>query len=569
MINYRKRVLNLTNKLKYQSSLKLAATLALIAICGQLPAQTAESISQPSNNQDAILLALSFITVVLVGFVVFMVSDKLITISAIRVRGASVLEDEDATADLSLIPSLKEIVPAGAYPSYVGKVHNLNRGFDVKIAGKAELVVAGDLNSPSHSVKPTDFLGMQPIPKMVVEEGQEVKAGDALFFDKNKPEVLYTAPVSGEVTQIRRGEKRSIVEVVILADKQVSFKDFGKANPNNLSREEVVNRMLESGLWTTLRQRPFDVTPDHNDIPKGIFISGFDSAPLAVNYNFTLQGESVAFQAGIDALRKLTNGHVHLSLNAAKTPADTYLNAQNVEKHWFKGAHPAGTVGVQIHHISPVAKGESAWYINPQDVVILGRLFTEGHYNTKQLVAVAGPEVTKPQYYTTYKGANVGALVNNNLNIEHVRYISGNVLTGTAVTGTDHLGAYDRLVSVVEEGDFYEFLGWILPSYARPSLSPTFPWGIYPGMEYDVNTNTHGEERAFVMTGQYEEVLPMDVYPQHLLKAIMARDFEKMEGLGIYEVGEEELAICEFVCTSKQPVQAILREGLDYMREQS
>lgn len=569
MISYRKRVLNLTNKLKYQSSLKLAATLALIAICGQLPAQTAESISQPSNNQDAILLGLSLITVVLIGFVVFMVSDKLITISAVRVRGESVLEDEDATADLSLIPSMKEILPSGSYAEYVGKVHNLKRGFDVKISGKAQLLVAGDLNSATHSVKPTDFLGMQPIPKMMVEEGQEVKAGDPLFFDKNKPEVLFTAPVSGEVTQIRRGAKRSIAEVIILADKEVKFKDFGVANPNDLTRDEIVSRMLESGMWTALRQRPFDVMPNHNDDPKGIFISGFDSAPLAVNYNFTLQGESVAFQAGIDALRKLTSGKVHLSLNAAKKPADTYLAAQNVEKHWFKGAHPAGTVGVHIHHISPVAKGETAWYINPQDVVILGRLFTEGKYNTKQLVAVAGPEVTKPQYYSTYKGANVGALVNNNTNIEHVRYISGNVLTGTAVSATDHIGSYDRLVSVVEEGDFYEFLGWLLPSYARPSLSPTFPWGIYDKMEYDVNTNTHGEERAFVMTGQYEEVLPMDVYPQQLLKAIMARDFEKMEGLGIYEVGEEELAICEFVCTSKQPVQAILRDGLDYMREQS
>lgn len=570
MISYRKRVLNLTNKLKYQPSLKLAATFALIAICGQLPAQTAESISQPSNNLDAILLAVSLITVVLVSFVVFMVSDKLITISAVRVRGQSVLDDEDSTSDISIIPSLKEILPASSSPAYVnGKVYNLKRGFDIKISGKAELHNAGNLNSPTHSVKPTDFIGMQPIPKMLVEEKQEVKAGDPLFFDKNKPEVMFTAPVSGEVTEIRRGEKRSIIEVIILADKQMSFKDFGVANPNSQSREEIVKRMLESGMWPALRQRPFDVMANHNDDPKGIFISGFDTAPLAVNYNFTLKGEAVAFQAGIDALRKLTSGKVHLSLDATKTPADTYLAAKNVEKHWFKGAHPAGTVGVQIHHISAVQKGEVAWYINPQDVVVLGRLFTEGHYNTQTLVSVSGPEVTKPQYYSTYKGANIGAIVKGNVNIEHVRYISGTVLTGSALPATGHLGAYDRLVSVIEEGDFYEFLGWILPGYARPSLSPTFPWGVYDKMEYDVNTNTHGEERAFVMTGQYEEVLPMNVYPQHLLKAIMARDFEKMEGLGIYEVGEEELAICEFVCTSKQPVQAILRDGLDYMREQS
>ncbi|CAN5391956.1 Na(+)-translocating NADH-quinone reductase subunit A [soil metagenome] len=573
MMRNRKRVLAITNQLKHLASLKLAATLALIAICGQLPAQTTEALpaATTGNNLEVILLAVSFITIVLVSFVVFMVSDKLITISAVRVRGEAVLEDDDLTADITIVPSIKELLPlGGTYPAYVtGKVHNLKHGFDIKVAGRPERMVAGTLNSPTYSVKPTDFIGMQPIPKMLVEEKQEVKAGDPLFFDKNYPDVIYTAPVSGEITEIRRGEKRSIVEVVILADQEVSFKNFGMANPALLTREAVVKRMLESGAWTMLRQRPFDVLPNPADNPKGIFISGFDSAPLAVNYNFTLQGEALAFQAGIDALAKLTTGKVHLSLNAAQTPADTYVAAKNVEKHWFKGAHPAGTVGVQIHHIDPIAKGEVAWYINPHDVVILGRLFNEGHYNTAGLVAVAGPEITKPQYYKAYKGANVGALVKGNLKKEHVRLVSGSLLTGNAVNEKGHLGVNDRVVSVVEEGDFYEFLGWLLPTYARPSLSPTFPWGIYPGMEYDVNTNTHGEERAFVMTGQYEEVLPMDIYPQQLLKAIMARDFEKMEGLGIYEVGEEEFAICEFVCTSKQPIQAILRDGLDYMREQS
>lgn len=570
MISNRKRVLATTNKLKHLPSLKLAATLALIAVCGQLSAQTAETSPAPSNNLEVVPLAVSLITIVLVSFVVFMVSDKLITISAVRVRGEAVLEDDDKTADISLVPSVKELLPGATYPEYVtSKVHNLKQGFDVKVAGRPERHIAGWLNSPTYAVKPVDFIGMQPIPKMMVEEGQEVKAGDPLFFDKNRPEILYTAPVSGEVTEIRRGEKRSIVEVVILADKQVTFKNFGVMNPNAVNREQVVKRMLESGAWTMLRQRPFDVLANPLDDPKGIFISGFDTAPLAINYNFALQGEAIAFQAGIDALNTLTSGKVHLSLNAAQKPADTYLSARNVEKHWFKGAHPAGTVGVQIHHIDPIGKGEVAWYINPHDVVILGRLFTEGHYNTEGLIAVAGPEVTKPQYHKAYKGANAGALVNGNLNKEHVRLIAGTVLTGVAVDRNGHLGANDRVLSVVEEGDFYEFIGWMLPSYARPSLSPTFPWGMYPGMEYDVNTNTHGEERAFVMTGQYEEVLPMDIYPQQLLKAIMARDFEKMEGLGIYEVGEEEFAICEFVCTSKQPVQAILRDGLDYMREQS
>lgn len=517
---------------------------------------------------DKLTLAVLMLTIVVVVFVVYLVGEKLLSISYARVRGIETY-DESKEEGYSVLPSAAEIVPTPEKsPLGDGKVTKLKRGFDIAIAGRPVKKDAGWLTSPTYAVKPKDFIGMLPIPKMLVEVGDEVKAGDKLFYDKKRPNIFYSAPVSGEVTEIRRAEKRSIAEVIILADAENKYKAFDKVDAKTLDREAIIERLLESGAWPSLRQRPFDVVADPTDSPKAVFISGFDTAPLAANYNFTMAGKTREFQAGVDALGQLAP-KVHLSLDATATPCDTFANVKGVEKHWFKGPHPAGAVGVQIHHIDPVNKGEIVWYLSPDDVVAIGRLFADGEYNTERMVAVGGPEVKKPVYYHTYLGANIENLVKDNLNNDHVRVVSGNVLTGKQIEKNGYLGYFNNNVSVIEEGDFYELLGWLLPGYARPSISPTFPWGFYPNMEFDVNTNTHGEERAFVVTGQYESVTPMDIYPQHLLKAIMARDFEKMEGLGIYEVGEEDLALCEFVCTSKVPVQAILRDGLDYMREQS
>lgn len=522
------------------------------------------------NNLEAILLGVLLTTIVIVLFVVYIVSDKLLAVSAAKVRGLDINEIDDSARGASLLPSIEELVPASNKNPHADKDSiKLKRGFDISIAGKAPRKVLGDLNATTYALKPMNFIGLMPIPKLMVEVGDQVKAGDKLFYDKKRPNIFFSAPVSGEIVEVRRAAKRAISEVVILADKKIEFKDFGKADATTMTREEVTERLVESGAWTAIRQRPFDIIAEPGDVPKGIFISGFDSAPLAANYNFTLAGLSREFQAGVNALQKLTDGTVHLSLNAKTKPCDTFIDVKGVEKHWFEGPHPAGTVGVQMHHIAPIAKGEVAWHINPMDVVAIGRLFADGQYNTARTIAVAGPEVKEPGYYNTYLGANVENLLKDNLKKENVRFISGNVLTGEKIEQTAYLNYFDNVVSVIEEGDFYEMFGWLLPSYARPSLSPTFPWGFFPNFDFEVNTNTHGEERAFVVTGQYEEVTPMDIYPQHLLKAIMARDFEKMEGLGIYEVAEEDLALCEFVCTSKQPVQEILREGLDYVREQS
>jgi Na+-transporting NADH:ubiquinone oxidoreductase subunit A len=418
-------------------------------------------------------------------------------------------------------------------------------------------------------VNPKDFQGISPIPKLEVEVGDEVKAGDVLFFDKKNPRVKFTAPVSGEIVEINRGSKRSIEDIVILADQHSNFKKFEVGNLELRSRTEVINAMLDSGLWPMLRQRPYNVIADFEETPKGIFISTFDSSPLAVDYNLTLAGQSRYFQAGIKALGKLTDGKVHLGLDARKKPADLFLNVKGVRHSWFEGKHPSGNVGIQIHHVDPILKGQLVWTVGVEDVVTIGEFFLEGRFDPGRIVALGGPVITSPKYYKTKLGAQIGGMLAGNLENDHVRVISGNVLTGKAADiEKGHLGFFHNQVTVIEEGDQYEMFGWLIPQYMRPSISKTFPAALFPEYEHSVNTNTHGEHRAFVVTGQYESVLPMNLYPQHLLKACLANDLDKMEGLGIYEVVEEDLAICEFVCTSKQEVQSILREGMEYLKEQ-
>lgn len=448
------------------------------------------------------------------------------------------------------------------------KIINTKKGFDIAIIGQATLKTSNVGHASTFAIKPIDFHGLSPIPKMQVAEGDSVKAGDVLFYDKTRPEVKFTSPVSGTVVKIERGEKRSIMQVVVQADNKKQFKEFGTAKPESLSRDQIVNRMLESGAWQLIKQRPYSIIPDPADSPKMVYISTFDSSPLAPDYNFTLKNEKVNFQAGVNALGKLSGYKVHIGLNAAERPSDVFLQAEGVTKHWFKGPHPVGNVGVQIHHVNPINKGEVVWVVNPQDVVIIGRLFTEGRFNTEKTVALAGPEVKNPQYYKTFIGGCIEEMVKDNLIQDHVRYISGNVLTGKKIEANGYLGYSDNLVSVIQEGDEYEFLGWLLPSYPRPSLSPSFLSFIFQGEELRVNTNMHGEHRAFVSTGVYEQVLPMDIYPMLLFKAIMAEDFEKMEGLGIYEIDEEDVALCEFVCPSKSNLQEVVRAGLNLMHEQ-
>ncbi len=450
------------------------------------------------------------------------------------------------------------------------KVHKLNRGFEILINGevKSSQIVSKPVSRVA--LKPYTFIGLSPIPKVVVEVGQSVKAGDEVYHDKKHPEIKFTSPVSGEVIEINRGDKRAIADIVILADKDQQYKKFN-APGKDADRAALVSFLVDTGAWTWINERPFDVVPQLSSQPKNIFISTFDTAPLAPDNNLIVAGNEQAFQDGIDVLARLTEGKVYLGLDGSNRGqlSTAFTNAKNADLHYFEGKHPAGNVGVQIHHIAPIKSGEKVWTMRVQDVIALGKLFATGEVRRSAIVAIAGNEVKEPQYVSTFPGASVAELTQGNVTDGKLRYISGDVLSGKQVSATGFMNEKDDQLTVIEEGDFYEMFGWLMPLSPRPSASGTYPNGLFPKMKFDVNTNTHGEKRAFVVTGQYEEVLPMDIYPQHLFKSILTKDVEMMEGLGINELSEEDVALCEFVCTSKQPLQQLLREGLDYMRTEA
>jgi Na+-transporting NADH:ubiquinone oxidoreductase subunit A len=438
----------------------------------------------------------------------------------------------------------------------------LKRGFDIKIEGEALRFTNEQALSRTYAIKPKDFKGI--VPKLALKAGEEVKAGEVLFYSKTDENLKFTSPVSGEIVEIKRGPKRVIEEIKILSDANIQYKQFGASNPSDLSDEEIKTKMLDAGCWPFVRQRPFSTIADFNDSPKAIFISGFDSAPLGVDYNYLLENEAKDFNTGLEAISKLTEGKVHLGLDANAMNCDTLTHAKGVEVTEFDGPHPAGNVGIQIHHVDPIRKGDLVWYVNPYDLVIIGRLFNEGVYNTEKAIVLCGSEVEKRSYYKFRSGASIESIVSGNVTAGNNRFISGNVLTGTQIPADGFLSFYDYQVTVIPEGDESEFLGWLIPSYPRPSNSMTLPAYLKPNAVYKVNTNQHGEERALVLYGEYEKVLPMDIFPTHLVSKCMAEsmDIEWLEKLGIYEVAPEDMALCEFVCTSKVPVQELIEKGL-------
>ena len=394
-------------------------------------------------------------------------------------------------------------------------------------------------------------------------------AGDELFYDKSNPTIKYCAPVSGEIVEIRRGAKRSISEIIILADKRQNYKQFQVPGLATSERDDLVSFLMNCGIWPLINERPYDIVPDPNKVPENIFITTFDTAPFAPDYNLIIDGNEKPFQKGLDVLVQLTSGKVHLGLNAngESRPHSAFTESKNVEKHWFKGKHPSGNVGVQIHHVDPIKPGKTVWSVSVQVVITIGKMFLEKRYDVSRILSIGGGKVNRPSHISTVLGANVADLIGN-LQFEGIRVIAGDVLTGRSVKGEDFIDVTTDQLSIIEEGDNFELFGWLLPLEPRPSISKTFPNFLFPAIEFNGNTNTHGERRAFVVTGEYEKVLPMNIHPQHLMKAILANDYEQMEGLGIYELTEEDVALCEFVCTSKMPVQNILREGLEMMREQ-
>ena len=439
----------------------------------------------------------------------------------------------------------------------------INKGLNIPLKGGADRVLGTAERSDIFVVKPTDFKNFTP--KLLVKEGDEVLAGSPLFFNKEYPDVKVGSPVSGEVLEVTRGAKRKILGIKIRAEKETRYVDFPVANAASMSGEDVKKRLLDQCLWAYVKRRPYGTVARPEDKPLAIYISGFDSAPLAGDCDYILHGKEKEFQAGLDVLKQLTDGKVHLNLHREWNTDAVFKDAKGVQINWVSGPHPSGNVGVQIHHIQPLNKGESVFTVAAQDVSLIGNAFLTGKYDASRLVAVGGSSVKAPKYFKTIQGAKVSTLLAGNVEGENNRVISGNVLTGDKVDADGHLGFFHKEVNVIPEGDHAKFFlteGWAGPGFAKHSANRSYFSWLMPSKKYELDTNTNGESRALVVTGEYENVFPMDIYPQHLVKAIMIGDIELMENLGIYEVDDEDFALCEYVCTSKTPVQKVVREGL-------
>ena len=452
------------------------------------------------------------------------------------------------------------------------QVIKIKQGLDIKLKGQAEKVVEC-LEAKFCAIQPTDFIGVTP--RLLVQEGDAVEVGTPLFIDKHDERITFTSPVNGFVKEIRRGEKRLLRAVVIEcrdAIHRVSEPD-GNHSADAMKRDDIIQKMLETGLWPMVRQRPYSTIANPDDTPKAFFISAFDSSPLAPDLDFIAEHFPDSLQKGLEVLSILSSKKLHLCIHAEKTKSEVLLKAKNVDIHTFSGPHPSGNIGTQINRICPINKGDVVWYCTLADVINIGHYFRTGVLDFSRIYAVAGTGLQKPHYIRTTIGAQIGDMVADNLKDDHQRIVSGNVLTGKAVSGNDFIGFYHNMLSVIPEGDNrQEMLGWIWPGFKKFSVSRTFPSAFVPRMlhpNYELDTNMHGEERPFVVTGEFEKVFPFDILPLQLIKACIIEDIDLMENLGIYEVDKEDFALCEFIDTSKTDIQQIIRKGLDLVRKEN
>lgn len=447
----------------------------------------------------------------------------------------------------------------------MANVIKLRKGLDINLKGKAVAKVSASKKSEVYGLVPDSFVGLKP--KVVVKEGDVVKAGDALFVNKLHPEVKFVSPVSGQVVAVERGERRKVLSVQVKADKELVYADFGKKQVGSLTKEQVKAALLESGLFAYILQRPYAVVADPDDSPKAIFISSFSDMPLAADFEVALKGNEADFQTGVDALAKLAK--VYLGVKPGTSQA--LAQAKNAEVTVFEGKCPAGNVGVQINHVSPVNKGEVVWTVGAEEVIFIGRLFNQGKVDLSRVIAVAGSEVKSPEYVKVLVGQQIGSIVNGNISTDKkVRIIDGNPLTGVKASAESFLGAHTTEVTVIPEGDDAdEAFGWIMPRFNQFSTSRTYCSWLMGNKEYTLDARIKGGERHMIMSGEYDSVFPMDIYPEQLVKAIIAGDIDRMEALGIYEVAPEDFAVCEFVDSSKLELQRIVREGLDMLRKEN
>ena len=445
----------------------------------------------------------------------------------------------------------------------MANVIKLRKGLDINLKGKAAEELVTVKEPGFYALVPDDFPGVTP--KVVVKEQEYVMAGGPLFIDKNHPEVKFVSPVSGVVTSVERGARRKVMNIVMEAAAEQDYEEFGKQDVARMNADRVKELLLQSGMFAFIKQRPYDVIADPAVAPRAIFVSAFDSNPLAPEFEFALKGEEANFQTGLDALAKIAKTYLGISV---KQKSAALTQAKNVTITAFDGPNPAGNVGVQINRVAPVVKGETVWTIDTQAVIFIGRLMNTGRVDMTRTVAVTGSEVLKPAYTKLRVGALLTSVFAGNVTKDkELRYISGNVLTGKQVSPNGFLGAFHSQVSVIPEGnDIHEMLGWIMPRFNQFSVNHSYFSWLLGKKEYTIDARIKGGERHMIMSGEYDKVFPMDILPEFLIKAIIAGDIDRMEALGIYEVAPEDFALCEFVDSSKLELQRIVRAGLDMLR---
>ena len=449
----------------------------------------------------------------------------------------------------------------------MANVIKLRKGLDINLKGRATKKKVVCQASKTVALRPSDFTGI--VPKVVVREGDHVLAGDALFVNKQFPEVQFASPVSGTVKSILRGERRRVLSVSVEADDKQEYRDFGQHDASKMDGSAVKQLLLDAGLFGYINQLPYAVSADPNTTPKGIFVSALRDMPLANDFEYELQGNEKAFLTGLKALNRIAT--VHLGVGAKQT-AKALTEAQDIDLNVFDGPCPAGNVGVQINHIDPVNRGETVWTVDPTSVIFIGRLFLTGKVDLHKTIAIAGSQIKAPAYADVLVGTQLADILHDKLvATDHVRIINGNPLTGERASLNDYLGAHTSEVTAIPEGDDKEeILGWILPRTKDFSVSRSyFSWLQGKSHEYDLDARVKGGERHMIMSGEYDKVLPMDIYAEFLIKAIITGDIDKQEQLGIYEVSPEDFALAEFVDSSKLELQKIVRQGLDILRKEN
>ncbi|MBT4149713.1 MAG: Na(+)-translocating NADH-quinone reductase subunit A [Candidatus Marinimicrobia bacterium] len=446
---------------------------------------------------------------------------------------------------------------------------NIKKGHNIGIAGIPSTDVIQGFSAKTVSIQPTEFRGIKP--KILVKEGDNVKVGSALFHNKMNPEIKWPSLGAGTVSQIQYGPRRVVENIVIdLAENEEfeSAKTYRSAEISALDRNEILDCLLKGNLFPFLRQRPYNKVANHKDIPRDIFISGWNTGPLSVDLDVALRHRLSPFQAGINVLKKLTSGNVHLSYNR-NTVSDTLLEVENVNPHLLSGPHPAGNVGIQIHHIAPLSNNDIVWTINAQDVVRIGNYFLTGKLDTTLFTTIGGPGIKNPIHIKSRMGVQIETLIRDNLIEGNQRIISGDVLTGKKSDKEGFLGFYDSTVSVLPEGGDREFLGMLKPGSSQTRYSLTNAFLGFKEKLYNFSTLKNGSERYMVPINSWENVLPMDILPNSLYRAILVEDIEEMEQLGIIECDEEDFALCAFACPSKIDLGSTIRTGLDLMEKES